>query len=151
MYNFQRMHSPIILVISSCTQIVQSPGCMDAHRLLADYHFFVSLRLSFIEFMRQLIWMERQCVKAEKNETHVSRCTMYGDFSIGCDAILKVQDFMRDAYHFQSGKAKEYHPKGYVNETRTHKMKVKGIYHEHDEHEDLIQNCLPKDALQRIK
>lgn len=56
---------------------------------------------------------------------HLPRYIVSGDFVVSCDTIDKIWEFLKDNFHLQSGKVREYDHEGYINEFKVHKMKSK--------------------------
>lgn len=95
--------------------------------------------------------MEKEKIKIDRKEKLLPRVTVFNEFTVGCDALEKVQNFLSKNHRLRVAQARHFDPEGCTNDIRVNKLKEKGYFHYFVEREDLIKNAHLREVEQRRK
>lgn len=103
----------------NCT-IIRIYGCEQGPHVLP---IIVSPRLEFLEFIWKMMWMEREQISSDRKGNFIPRVTIFNDFSVGCETLEKVHNFLVKNYVMRVAQATHFDPKGCINDIRVKKLK----------------------------
>lgn len=77
--------------------------------------------------------MERIKVPTDKKGRLLPRVIHFEEFTVGCDTLEKVQDFIVKNYKLKVAQDRHFDLEGCINDLKINKLKEKGYFNSFDE------------------